>query len=491
MKRIMSVVLACVLVMISFTVFAEQEEVQSIKIEIPSTTMKTGETLKIIISVTPSILTPEFEYISDNPDVVTATFGTLIANKEGTANITVKVAGTEISDTVKVTVSSELKNDEKEEIKEEEIKVNKITVKNKTLYLDRYETGRITYSLSPDSVKNKNVSFKSSNTSVATVDSKGYVYARKVGNTTITLSSEDGGATASVKVYISEEEEDYDNTIRNIYITYDGENVNDKFEIMETKTAQLGIKVSPSTANKKVNWRSSNKKVATVDSSGKVTAVKKGSCTIYATSTINSSKKDSITIVVTDYVRYPDKITLTPQENATFETGNTILFSANVYPEDTTKTDVVWKVSGGATITDKGLLTIIDSGEITVKAYSSNYQTVGEYKFKSVYSKGHFVSVGEAYNLKNKRNIEMYFDTEVNGYSAMNNIFSTSDETGNGERIELKVKTEGKKITVAPVEKWPNGDVYIFIKEKICDTNGNALGKNIKYKLNIRGKEND
>ena len=489
MKRIISAVLACLLLVITLTVFGEETEIQSIKIGIVSKTMKPGDTQKMVISVTPTKLTPEFEYISDNPDVVTAAIGTLIANKEGVANITVKVSGTEIYDTVQVTVLNESQSEENED--EENVKVNKITVKNTTLYLNRYETGRITYSLSPDNAVNKNITFKSANTSIATVDNKGYVYAKKVGNTTITLESEDGGAKAAIKVYVSKEKEEYDSALRNIYITHEGETVNDKLEIMETKTAQLEIKVSPSSANKKVNWRSSNKKVATVDSSGKVTAVKKGSCTIYATSATNSSKKDSITLVVTDYVKYPDKITVTPQKNAVFETGNNVLFTATVYPEDTTETDIVWKVSSGATITKDGLLTITDSGEINVKAYSSDYKVIGEYKFKAVYSKGHFESVGGAYNLKNDRNIEMYFDNTVNNYSAVNNIFATCDANGNGDRIKLAIKIKGRKLIVAPEEKWPNGDVYIFIKEKICDTNGNALGRSIKYKLNIRGNEND
>ena len=90
----------------------------------------------------------------------------------------------------------------------------------------------------------------------------------------------------------------------------------------------------------------------------------------------------------------------------------------------------------------------------------------------------------------NTRNIEMYFDTDVSAYSAMNSIFATADSAGNGERIKLSVKTEGKKIIVAPAEFWPEGDVYIFIKGTLCDIHGNAFGKNLKYKLNIRGNVN-
>ena len=481
---------------------AEDVSVESIKIGLSSTTMRVGETQKLVISVTPTNVYPEFEYESDNPDVVTAAIGTLIANAEGVANITVRVRGTNVQDTVQVIVSNKThsgepsddessdKEDEKQD--EEIVKVNKITVENKTIYLERYETEHIVYSVSPQNATNKDVSFKSSNTSVVTVDNSGYIYARKKGNATITIQSDDGGANSTVKVYVSEEDDDYyESTLRNIDITYDDEVLRSKLEVMETTNVQLGVKTSPSSASKKVNWRTSNKKVATVDSNGKVTGVKKGTCTIYATSAINSTKRDSITVVVTDYVRYPDKITVAPSENSVYETGKTVQFSAVLYPEDTTEMDIIWKVYGGATITQNGLLTITDGGDITVKAYSSNQKTVGEYKFNAVYGEGHFVLFGSAYNLLNNRSIEMYFDTDVSAYSANNNIFAAYGADGNGEHIVLSVKTEGKKLTIAPGDKWPVGDVYIFIKSSLCDTHGNLLGKNIKYKLNIRGNVND
>ena len=502
MKRCISIVLALVILLSGTLVFAEEEAVQSIKIELSKTTMKVGETQKIIISVTPSNAVGEYEYESDNPDVVTAVIGTLIANTEGTANITVKVSGTEIKDTVQVTVSNQEsgsdtgnESDDKGESQDEEtIKVTKITVENKSIYLEIYEKERIVYSITPDNATNKDVTYRSSNTSVATVDDKGYVYARRAGNATITLESKDGNSTATVKVYVSDEYEDdgdYDSTLRNIYITYDDEIVKNELEVMENTTTQLSIKASPTSASKKVTWRSSNTKIATVDSSGRVTGVKKGTCTVYATSTVNASKRDSVKIVVTDYVRYPDTISITPQKNAVYETGNTIQFTASVYPEDATERDIIWKVTGGANISQSGLLKITDNGEITVKAYSSNYKTVGEYTFNSVYSINHFYLVGSSYNLQNNRGIEMYFDADVSAWSVMSNIFATTDESGNGEKVNVSVKTEGKKIIVTPAESWPEGDVYLFIKESLSDSNGNRLGKSLKYKLNIRGNVYD
>lgn len=501
MKKYLSLILAVALALTTFTVFAEGTEVTNLKIGLSKTTMKVGETQKMIISVTPTDASPVFEYESDNPDVVTAAIGTLIANKEGTANVTVRVSGTEISDTVQIVVSNKEESgkeesgdtDAEDDPSEEIVKVKKITVENKTIYLERYESERIAYSVSPDNASNDNVIFRSSNTSVATVDDDGNVYGKRDGNTTITIESEDGNASATVKVYVTDydDDDDYNSTLRNIYITYDDEIVSGEFEVMETTTTQFSIKSSPSSASKKVKWRSSNTRIATVDSNGKVTGVRKGSCTIYATSTVNSSKQDSIKVVVTDYVKYPDRITVKPQENAVFETGNSIQFMSEIYPEDTTEYDIIWRVTGGANISQNGILNITDGGEITVKAYSSNYKTVGEYKFNAVYSANHFECVGSAYNLFNYRKIEMYFDSEVNWSSAYANIFATKDESGNSEKIGINIEVSGKKIVVSPKEGWPEGDVYIFIKGSMYDKSGNQLRKNLKYKLNIRGNVYD
>ena len=66
---------------------------------------------------------------------------------------------------------------------------------------------------------------------------------------------------------------------------------------MTKKTLQLTATVSPADAtNKDVTWTSSNTKVATVDSNGKVTAKTYGKTTITATSVSNPSIKKTCTI---------------------------------------------------------------------------------------------------------------------------------------------------------------------------------------------------
>jgi len=492
MKRFIITVLLLITVFANLTAVAADTEVLGIKISVNKNVMLVGETQRITVTVFPSDTDIQLEYISSAPEIVIAGIGSLIAQKTGTATITVKVKDTEIQDSLNITVVNENdpdgdKTDTDE--KEDTIKVSEITVGSKSIYLDRYETKRLTFTVLPDNAENKSVTFRSSNTSVATVDDRGYVYAKRAGNSTITIESNDGNASVTVKVYVTDEDEDdtrNDSTLRSINITYDDEVVKDKFEVMEKTTVQLSIKSSPSSASKKVTWRSSNKKIATVDSSGKVTGVKKGTCTLYATSAVNSSKRDSITVVVTDYIRYPDSIKITSPDDAVFKTGSAVQLTAEILPADTTERNLIWRVYGGATISQTGMLKITDAGEITVKAYSTNYKTVGEYKLNAEYSENHFLFFGGAYNLTNSKSIELYFDSDVNAASAISGIFACENVIGNGEHINVTVKTDGKKITVRPTAIWPEGDVYLFIKGSLCDTQGDRLGKNLKYKMNIR-----
>ena len=484
MKRIFAFVLSVCLIMTGLSVYADEEsELRAIKISLNSNVMSVGETQKITVSVLPSGALVKLKYESDNPDVVTAAIGTVIAKSEGTANITVTADGTDISDTLQITVKNA-----GEEDKTETVYTSKITPENKTIYLERYDYAKIRYTVLPENAGNTDVYFESSNTSVVTVDKNGSIYGRKAGNATVTLTTADGKTTASVKVYVTEYDDDSDDSyLRSVYITHDDETVGNKFEIMEKESVTFGIKTYPSSGNKSVKWRSSNTKIAAVDQNGKVTAVRSGTCTIYATSTVNKSVSDSVTVIVTDYVRYPDRITVTPQEGAVFETGNKIKFTANVYPDDTTEREIYWRATGGAIIDQNGVLSITDKGEIKVYAYSKNYKTVGEYSVNALYSKDHFKIYGAEYNVPQNRSVIITFDTAVSYLSAHSSIFASSDETGNGERINVYINVSDNTVTVSPSALWQTGDVYIFIKGTLSDTNGNMLGRGMKYKLKVRG----
>lgn len=69
---------------------------------------------------------------------------------------------------------------------------------------------------------------------------------------------------------------------------------------MKVKKSQtLKVTVTPATAdNQKVTWKTSNKKIATVNSKGKVSAKKKGTVKITATAKDGSKKKATVKIKV-------------------------------------------------------------------------------------------------------------------------------------------------------------------------------------------------
>lgn len=272
-----------------------------------------------------------------------------------------------------------------------------------------------------------------------------------------------------------------------IYIDGDSVKEGKEIDLMQKSTLKLTAKTFPSSASDGVKWYSSDEDIATVSSSGVVTALEEGQCRIYVRSSVKSSRKTYITLNVTEYIRYPDKITLEMEKDAVLETGNTIKFTVKYYPEDTTEKRLHWMIIGGnASISQNGEVTISNKGKVTVRVYSDNLKCSAEYTFDAKYRDNHFEQVGECFNLANNRSIVFTFDEDVNIQSAINNIFSSVSADGNGAGTEVNVSVSKNTITVTPKTVWNKGENYIFIRENLIDTNGVKLNKNIKYKVNAR-----
>lgn len=83
----------------------------------------------------------------------------------------------------------------------QEVKATKITLNKKTAGLVKGKTVTLKATVTQDNASNQAVTWKSSNTKVATVDSKGKVKALKLGKATITATAADGsGVSASCQV---------------------------------------------------------------------------------------------------------------------------------------------------------------------------------------------------------------------------------------------------------------------------------------------------
>lgn len=137
-------------------------------------------------------------------------------------------------------------------------------------------------------------------------------------------------------------------------------------------TKQVTATILPvSAANKTLNWTSSNAAVAKVSSSGVVTAVGDGTCTITATSTDGSNVSSSISVTVDSNV-YVTGVSVSPSSLSLF-TGETYSLSANITPSNATNKSVTWSSSNTniASVNLNGTVTAKASGSCTIYATSA------------------------------------------------------------------------------------------------------------------------
>ncbi len=201
----------------------------------------------------------------------------------------------------------------------------------------------------PSSLTDKTVTWKSSNTKIATVTRAGKVKGVKVGKATITCTSKATGKKAICTV-----------TVVNGIVTLNKKEAC----IQKGKTVTLKATVTPSSLkDKSVTWKSSDTKIATVTSSGKVKGVKYGTATITCTSK-STGAKATCQVTVGKVIIGVSEITL--------KRSRTAVLTATVYPSTLANKNVTWKSSNTAvvTVTAKGKIKGIKAGKATITCTS-------------------------------------------------------------------------------------------------------------------------
>lgn len=84
------------------------------------------------------------------------------------------------------------------------VPVTDVTLDNTELFLFTGDRALLSATVKPDDATNKAVTWNSSKSAVATVDENGIVTALEAGSTTITVTTEDGGKTATCEVTVSD-----------------------------------------------------------------------------------------------------------------------------------------------------------------------------------------------------------------------------------------------------------------------------------------------
>ena len=169
-------------------------KVTGVKLNKKTTTIniEASETLSAIITPT-NATNKTVTWKSSKPSVATVdSNGKVVGVKAGTTTITVTTMDGKKTAACKVTVKSP-----------PTVKVTKVSLNKKTtsITLGAYEI--LTATIDPTGATNQNVTWKSSKTSVATVDSTGKVLGVKAGTATITVTTVDGKKTANCTVTVT------------------------------------------------------------------------------------------------------------------------------------------------------------------------------------------------------------------------------------------------------------------------------------------------
>lgn len=175
-------------------------------------------------------------------------------------------------------------------------KVLSISVSPTTLNLDLNgtKTKQLEETVNVANNASQAVTWTSRDPDIASVSSSGLVTAQSEGDTVITVKSTfDTSKTATCNVHVADTT-DSQTPVTSVTVSPD------ELELYldSTLTSQLEVSVAPADASQAVNWISDNEDVATVSSTGLVTAVGVGRTYITAISAANANKTGACEVVV-------------------------------------------------------------------------------------------------------------------------------------------------------------------------------------------------
>ena len=205
------------------------------------------------------------------------------------------------------------------------------------------DMAKLTVTITPSNATNQGLSFSSSDPNVVEVDSQGNLWAHKAGTVTITVTTRDGGKTATVTVIVKAPGPVVVSGVKldqtSLTMTVDDE-------------VTLVATVEPSDAdNKKVIWESSDMSVATVDANGKVKALKAGSSTI-TVKTDDGGKTATCTVTVNEKPVPVTGIEYVGIDGLKFHLGEDIIARVRVLPDNATNKKYTWNESDIFTVSE-------------------------------------------------------------------------------------------------------------------------------------------
>ena len=214
-------------------------------------------------------------------------------------------------------------------------------------------TGTVAYSVLPENAYNKNVSFESADAGIAAVNANGVVTGVSAGETTITVTTEDGGFTGACTINV------YNQAVTGVTIEPS------EAELTVGSSTKLTATVLPENAtNKNVIYSVDDESILSVDQDGNVTGLSLGTATATVTTEDGgftaSAEINVIPVRVTG-------VSISPK-SASIALGCTVQLAASIKPSNAANKNLSWSVSDETIISvdGQGTVTGLSLGTATV-----------------------------------------------------------------------------------------------------------------------------
>lgn len=301
--------------------------VEKLTLTVADDTLHTGETVQAQVLVTPANATfQQVTWQSMNPNVaVVDEQGLITAVGRGATHIRATAAdGSGKQANLKIEVH---------------LAPTGIAIQNQESTLNMGKTLQLRAHVTPSNANNRRVEWRSSDSTIASVNGNGVVTPVSVGVVTLTAACQDApSVTDTLTLSIQQ-------PVTSIVPTQDTVTVD-----VGSSTA-LGWQVYPANATDgSLSFKSNNTRIATVDEDGTVHGIKRGSTNITLTAKDGSGKRASVRVNVLQPVwgvhMYSDTLSVGK--------GNTITGKAVLEPENASNTNMTWHSSDSDIATVSG-----------------------------------------------------------------------------------------------------------------------------------------
>lgn len=444
-------------------------KVISIKLNKVNCTIYNNQKVQLKAIVNPiNAINQKVSWVSSNSQIATVDRnGKVKALKVGNAIITaISTDGSNVSAKCKIKVVQRVTK----------VKLNKSVVN----LSKKGKTAKLKAIVYPNNAYDKSINWTSNNKKVATVDKNGKIKATTNKGVTYIIAKTKDGSNKSAKLLVV-----VGPKVQKITLNKSSVTVN---RSMKNITYRLKKSIKNKNATyKAVDWYTSNKNIATVDSNGKVTVRKRGTVTITARAKDGSNKAAKCKITVKQLVT---KLSYNSKKQAKEVYKNkTIKFNVIVTPNNANNKGIIYSSSNKkvATVTSKGIIKGIKEGTaiITARAKDSSKKAVKlTIKVKKPPITINTKLSSDEFN-SNKKYVDMYVN-ELNKYfescgAVINpNLKGSSQYCVRGTST-FRNNTSIKDFMVSTIGLWTN--------RRATDTFNNSDDHNTDTWKNIKTKQ--